>query len=263
MSVPCSSHSDTLCESCSAVKDVVTESFLRDCFQSDSPYSVSGASEEIIKDKSDKNARTLPEEYHSVYEGSGAPEDKDIVNETLEGSGETYYETDTDKPANTTKVPLLPPDTEEIVHENITTVTQTNVSDSSYSSTTTTKHGVVSIDKGIVLHNKTEVPGTTDIVITQAPTKSSSILTEITTTVPDSTTIKLILVDPDKGIKLPTETTTRKKGSTILPAKSDSDVVFCLQLLSKTLTCTLHMSKCKSMDHMCINPILRIGLIHK
>ena len=30
--------------------------------------------------------------------------------------------------------------------------------------------------------------------------------------------------------------------ATIVPAKSDSDVVFCLQLLSKTLTCTLHLS---------------------
>ena len=30
--------------------------------------------------------------------------------------------------------------------------------------------------------------------------------------------------------------------ATVLPAKSDSDVVFCLQLLSKTLTCTLHLS---------------------
>ena len=29
---------------------------------------------------------------------------------------------------------------------------------------------------------------------------------------------------------------------TIVPAKSDSDVVFCSQLLSKTLTCTLHIS---------------------
>ena len=29
---------------------------------------------------------------------------------------------------------------------------------------------------------------------------------------------------------------------TVLPAKSDSDVIFCLQLLSKTLTCTLHLS---------------------
>ena len=29
--------------------------------------------------------------------------------------------------------------------------------------------------------------------------------------------------------------------STVLPAKSDSDIVFCLQLLSKTLTCTLHL----------------------
>ena len=30
--------------------------------------------------------------------------------------------------------------------------------------------------------------------------------------------------------------------TTVLPAKSDSDVVFCLKLLSKTLTCTLHLS---------------------
>ena len=29
---------------------------------------------------------------------------------------------------------------------------------------------------------------------------------------------------------------------TVLPAKSDRDVVFCLQLLSKTLTCSLHLS---------------------
>ena len=29
---------------------------------------------------------------------------------------------------------------------------------------------------------------------------------------------------------------------TVMPTKSDSDVVFCLQLLSKTSTCTLHLS---------------------
>ena len=29
---------------------------------------------------------------------------------------------------------------------------------------------------------------------------------------------------------------------TVMPTKSDSDVMFCLQLLSKTLTCTLHLS---------------------
>ena len=28
----------------------------------------------------------------------------------------------------------------------------------------------------------------------------------------------------------------------VVPAKSDSDVLFCLQLLSKTLTCSLHLS---------------------
>ena len=44
--------------------------------------------------------------------------------------------------------------------------------------------------------------------------------------------------------------------ATVLPAKSDSDVIFCLQLLSKTLTCTLHMCYCELMYHLCINPIL-------
>ena len=47
--------------------------------------------------------------------------------------------------------------------------------------------------------------------------------------------------------------------TTVLPAKSDSDVVFCLQLLSKTLTCTLHLSLYESIYHLCINPILQIG----
>ena len=32
------------------------------------------------------------------------------------------------------------------------------------------------------------------------------------------------------------------KPATVVPTKSDSDVIFCLQLLSKTLTCTLHLS---------------------
>ena len=30
--------------------------------------------------------------------------------------------------------------------------------------------------------------------------------------------------------------------ATVVPTKNDSDVIFCLQLLSKTLTCTLHLS---------------------
>ena len=46
---------------------------------------------------------------------------------------------------------------------------------------------------------------------------------------------------------------------TVLPDKSDSDVGFCLQLLSKTLTCTLHLSLYESIDHLCINSILQIG----
>ena len=49
----------------------------------------------------------------------------------------------------------------------------------------------------------------------------------------------------------------------VVPTKSESDEILCLQLLSKTLTCTLHLSQNESIDHLCINPILRIGLIHK
>ena len=32
------------------------------------------------------------------------------------------------------------------------------------------------------------------------------------------------------------------KNTTVLPTKSDSDAVFCLQLLSKALTCSPHLS---------------------
>ena len=48
----------------------------------------------------------------------------------------------------------------------------------------------------------------------------------------------------------------------VVPIKSDSDVILCLQLLSKTLTSKLHLSIRESIDHLCINPILWIGLIH-
>ena len=51
--------------------------------------------------------------------------------------------------------------------------------------------------------------------------------------------------------------------STVVPANSDSDVVPCLQLLSKTPTRTCYLSWGESIDHSCISPILRIGLIHK
>ena len=51
--------------------------------------------------------------------------------------------------------------------------------------------------------------------------------------------------------------------ATVVPTKSDSDIMFCLQLLGKKLTCTLHLTYCESIDHLCINPILWIGLIHK
>ena len=51
--------------------------------------------------------------------------------------------------------------------------------------------------------------------------------------------------------------------STVVPNKRDSDVILCLQLISKTLACTLYISIRQSIDHLCFNPIHRIGLIHK
>ena len=41
--------------------------------------------------------------------------------------------------------------------------------------------------------------------------------------------------------------------TTVVPAKSDSDVMFCLQRIRDL----------GSIDHLCINPIHRIGLILK
>ena len=43
------------------------------------------------------------------------------------------------------------------------------------------------------------------------------------------------------------------KKRTVLPAKSDSDVMFCLQSYQDL----------ESIDHVCISPIRRIGLIHE
>ena len=43
--------------------------------------------------------------------------------------------------------------------------------------------------------------------------------------------------------------------ATVMPTRSDSDVILCLQLLGKTLKCTLHLSQSESIDHLCINPI--------
>ena len=59
-----------------------------------------------------------------------------------------------------------------------------------------------------------------------------------------------------------TKLTLKSKQDTVMPTKSVSDVIFCLQLFSKTLTCTLHLSLHESRDHLCFNPILWIGLIH-
>ena len=49
----------------------------------------------------------------------------------------------------------------------------------------------------------------------------------------------------------------------LLSCQSGSDVLFCLQLLCKTITATLHLGLRESMDHMCNYPILWIELIHK
>ena len=54
-----------------------------------------------------------------------------------------------------------------------------------------------------------------------------------------------------------------KQKCTVMPTKSDSDIIFCLQFLSKTLTCTLRLSWRESIDHLCTDPILWIELIHK
>ena len=43
---------------------------------------------------------------------------------------------------------------------------------------------------------------------------------------------------------------------TVVPTKCESDVILSLQLLSKTIMCTLHLSIRISIDHLCINPIL-------
>ena len=42
------------------------------------------------------------------------------------------------------------------------------------------------------------------------------------------------------GVHAPLDT--RDDLCTVVPTKSDSDVIFCLQLLRKTFTCTLHLS---------------------
>ena len=46
---------------------------------------------------------------------------------------------------------------------------------------------------------------------------------------------------------------TNNRVSTVLPAKSDSGIMFCLQSYQDL----------ESIDHLCINPIRRIGLIHQ
>ena len=56
-----------------------------------------------------------------------------------------------------------------------------------------------------------------------------------------------------KGYKNSTSLTFVQSISTVLLAKSDSEVMFCLQIYQDL----------ESIDYLCINPIHRIGLIHK
>ena len=51
--------------------------------------------------------------------------------------------------------------------------------------------------------------------------------------------------------------------TTVVPTKSDSGVIFCLQLLCKNITLYTPLKLRESIDYLCINPILQIGLIHK
>ena len=41
---------------------------------------------------------------------------------------------------------------------------------------------------------------------------------------------------------LPGKLDIKRHSPTVMPTKSDSDVILCLELLSKTQTCTLHLS---------------------
>ena len=59
------------------------------------------------------------------------------------------------------------------------------------------------------------------------------------------------------------DTDISRNSTTIVPTRSDSYVILCLQFLCKTLTFSLHLSCRESIDNLCINPILWIGLIHK
>ena len=73
---------------------------------------------------------------------------------------------------------------------------------------------------------------------------------------------KIITETTTKALKLPNMQGALHT-STVVPTKGDNDVILCLELLSKTQTYALHLSLCESIDHLCINPISRIGLIHE
>ena len=53
---------------------------------------------------------------------------------------------------------------------------------------------------------------------------------------------KFIILNKKKYIKVQTQRQKLEKKATVVPDKSDSDGILCLQLLSKTLTYTLNLS---------------------
>ena len=48
-----------------------------------------------------------------------------------------------------------------------------------------------------------------------------------------------------------------------MPTKSDSDVILCLQLFSKTLTCALVLSLRESRDNLCIADRINTQVIYR
>ena len=201
-------------------------SFLRDCVQSDSPYSLSQLSDETIKLKGDKTRKAYNIDHNiNIYEGSGVSnfEEKNIVHESseeiIEGSGEVHIESDTAATTNqTTLVPvvIIPDETEDKVEDIIIKATDSNVTHISTTesfistkSTTTTKEGVVLIDSGIWLGNQKQKLNKTDVVFIEDHVKPDS--SHITSTI-RSTTVREIVIEQEEGIVLKSESENSTKG---------------------------------------------------
>lgn len=234
VSAPCLLHSDTKCESCSSVSDEITDDFLRDCVQNDSPYSDSALSEETIKEK-DNKTRTLPVDYN-VYEGSGVSETEkktsviDSKEAIVEGSGEVPFETTTNAFINQTSaapVVIIPDETEDKLEEIITKVTERNVTKTpttkaSFSTEqiltstqipkTTVKEGVIVIEDGIRLENETEKSHKPTVVLTKASVTSAPKSLDSSTSTGRSTPIAKTLPEPEDEVVIKSDPTKRKKG---------------------------------------------------